>query len=45
MAKKKRPHKKSSEHDGIGLATKIILMLTALANLIKSLIDLIDKLR
>ena len=45
MGKKKKPQKRSGEHDGIGLATKIILMLTALANLIKSLIDLIDKLR
>lgn len=31
MAKKKSPHKKSGEHDVIGLITKIAAMLTALA--------------
>lgn len=48
MGKKKRPHKKSGEHDGIKLATQIILMLTALSNLLAaiiSLILLIEKLR
>ena len=38
---KKKPQKRSGEHDVIGLITKIAAMLTALENLI----DLINKLR
>lgn len=41
MAKKKKPHKKSGNQD---TALKAIILVTAILNLIKALVDLINKL-